>query len=149
VAISAPDRVLTYGELDTDANRLAHFLQARGVGPEVRVGLCLERSAALVIAALAVLKAGGAYLPLDPVAPAERLAFMLRDAAVPVLLTDARLAVTLPTGRWETVALDADAARIACESVAAPVSHATAANLAYVIYTSGSTRPAQGSGDRA
>jgi amino acid adenylation domain-containing protein len=144
VAISVPDRVLTYGELDAAANRLAHFLQARGVGPEVRVGLCLERSAALVIGALAVLKAGGAYLPLDPAAPAERLAFMLRDAAVPVLLTDARLAAILPRGLWETVALDADAARIARESAAVPVSHATAANLAYVIYTSGSTGQPKG-----
>ena len=144
VAISAPDRVLTYGDLDAEANQLAHFLQARGVGPEVRVGLCLERSAVLVIAALAVLKAGGAYLPLDPAAPADRLAFMLRDAAVPVLLTDARLVAGLPIGPWETVALDADATRIARGAVAAPTSRATAASLAYVIYTSGSTGQPKG-----
>jgi amino acid adenylation domain-containing protein len=139
LAVVAPDRTLTYGELDAEANRLANYLRARGVGPEVRVGLCLERSAALIVGALGILKAGGAYVPLDAAYPAERLAFMLQDAGVPVLLTQEKLVAQLPVGPWETVALDADAARIARESPLAPEFTATADNLAYAVYTSGST----------
>jgi acyl-CoA synthetase (AMP-forming)/AMP-acid ligase II/acyl carrier protein len=143
-AVSAPDRALTYRELDREANRLANYLRARGVGPDVRVGLCLERSAALVVGALGVLKAGGAYVPLDPAYPTDRLAFMLHDAGVPVLLTQERLVAQLPTGPWEVVALDADAARIAGESADAPECGAKADTLAYVIYTSGSTGKPKG-----
>src|SRR4051794_26510940 len=144
LAVVAPDRMLTYGELDTEANRLANFLRARGGGPEGRVGLCLERSAALIIGAVGILKAGGAYVPLDAAYPAERLAFMLHDAGVPVLLTQEKLVAQLPAGPWETVALDADAARIGQESSLAPSFTAKADNLAYAIYTSGSTGKPKG-----
>src|SRR5262249_19625449 len=121
------------------ANRLAHHLRALGVGPEARVGVCLDRSPELVVALLAVLKAGAAYLPLDPAYPAERLAFMLADARVPVLLTQARLAGRLPASRAEVVRLDADWPAIAGRPASRPGGGARSANLAYVIYTSGST----------
>src|SRR5919204_4086966 len=112
VALVAPSpaarSVLTYRELDARANQVAHHLRALGVGPDVLVGLCLERSAALVVGALGILKAGGAYVPLDPAYPPERLAFMLHDAQTPVLVTQERLAERLPAGPWQVVALDAD-----------------------------------------
>ena len=100
--------VLTYQALDTWANQVAHRLRALGMGPDILVGLCLERSAALVVGALGILKAGGAYVPLDPAYPPERLAFMLHDAQTPVLVTQQRLAERLPAGPWQVVALDAD-----------------------------------------
>ncbi len=87
---------LTYGELNARANQLAHRLRDLGVGPETVVGLCVERSLEMIIGLLGILKAGGAYLPLDPSYPPERLAFMLADAAAPVLLTQASLADALP-----------------------------------------------------
>lgn len=143
IAVVAPDRTLTYTALDAEANHLANVLRARGIGPEARVALCLGRSAALVVAALGVLKAGGAYLPLDPAAPAERLAFMLRDAAVPIVLTASARVTALPTGPWSVLALD-DAATLAGASDSAPEAGASAASLAYVIYTSGSTGQPKG-----
>ena len=96
VALVHGDRTLTYAELDRLSDRLAHGLARRGVGPDVRVGICAERSPEMVVALLAILKAGGAYVPLDPAYPAERLAYMLADAAVPVLLTQQRLLERLP-----------------------------------------------------
>ena len=91
VALVSEEKQLTYRELNCRANRLAHHLRALGVGPEMLVAICLERSAEMVIALLAILKAGGAYLPLDPAYPKERLAFMMKDARPPVLLTRAGL----------------------------------------------------------
>ena len=87
IAVVFENETLTYGELDRRANRLAHYLRARGVGPETVVGLCLGRSLDLIVGLLGILKAGGAYLPLDPDYPPERLAFMLADAGACVLLT--------------------------------------------------------------
>ncbi|HYR12400.1 MAG TPA: amino acid adenylation domain-containing protein, partial [Longimicrobium sp.] len=130
---------LTYAELDAGANQLAHYLLGLGVGPEVRVGLCVERSPEMVVAVLAVLKAGGAYVPLDPGYPADRLAFMLQDAAVPVLLTHSSLEQRLPAHGARVVRLDVDGSAIAREPAHAPESRVAAQNLAYVIYTSGST----------
>jgi amino acid adenylation domain-containing protein len=130
---------LGYGELNARANRLARYLAGLGVGPEVPVAVCLRRSLDLAVGLLAVLKAGGAYLPLDPDSPRERLAFMLADLGAPVVLTDAECAGALPETAARVVRLDAD--RAAFESLAAddPALAAAPEHLAYVIYTSGST----------
>jgi amino acid adenylation domain-containing protein/FkbH-like protein len=139
VALVSEDRSLSYAELDARSNQLARRLRALGVGPEVRVGLCAERSADLVVAVLGVLKAGGAYLPLDPDYPEERLAFSLEDARAPVLLTQEALLGRVPVGEARVVCLDRDWGDIARES-SAPLDCATRPeNVAYVIYTSGTT----------
>ncbi|HEX7243296.1 MAG TPA: amino acid adenylation domain-containing protein, partial [Longimicrobiaceae bacterium] len=139
VAVVFEGEALSYAELDERANRLAHALRRRGVGPEVRVGLCVERSAEMVVAILGVLKAGGAYVPLDPGYPTERLAFLLEDSAVPVLLTQARLEARLPQHAARVLRLDADWCSIAPEPDHAPARLVSPRNPAYVIYTSGST----------
>jgi amino acid adenylation domain-containing protein len=131
-------RSWTYRRLNESANRLAHRLIRLGVGPDVPVALFLERSAELVVAILAVLKAGGAYLPLETGYPAERLAAMLADAGPPVLLTQAALADRLPGFAGWALAIDGDAPW-AGESAADPPCRAAPENLAYVMYTSGST----------
>ncbi|HEY7510304.1 MAG TPA: amino acid adenylation domain-containing protein, partial [Vicinamibacteria bacterium] len=138
-ALACEGETLSYRELDARANRLAHRLVSLGVGPDVRVGICMERSAEMVVGLLAILKAGGAYVPLDPGYPRERLAFMLEDSAVGVLLTQERLAAALPAHRAAVVAVDAEAAALAVLPAHAPASGVTPAHLAYVIYTSGST----------
>jgi len=130
---------LTYGELDRRANRLAHHLRALGVGPGTLVGLCVERSAATPLALMAIAKAGGAYVPLDPSYPKERLGFMLEDAGVAVLITQAALRERFPAHALAVVDLDADAGRVAARSESRPAGGATPRDLAYVIYTSGST----------
>ena len=112
------DTALTYAELDARANQLAHYLQGLGVGPEVVVGLCVERSLEMVVALLGILKAGGAYLPLDPDYPQDRLAFMLADAGAPVLVTRTALRDRLPAAH--VICLDADAPAIARHPTAAP-----------------------------
>ena len=135
---------LTYGELNARANRLAHHLRSLGVGPEVLVGVCLERSLELVVGLLAILKAGGAYVPLDPSYPAERLAFMLQDTQAPVLLTEQRSLAKLPAYAGHTLCLDRDTARIAQHPETNPPTSSRPTNLAYVIYTSGSTGKPKG-----
>lgn len=139
VAVRCGTERLTYRELDRRANRLARYLRARGARPERLVGVCLPRSADLVVALLAILKSGAAYLPLDPDLPAQRMSFMLADADVPLLLTQRSLADRLPGHGAETVWLDAEAPLVAAlpEDRLPPL--ATPANLAYSIYTSGST----------
>jgi amino acid adenylation domain-containing protein/non-ribosomal peptide synthase protein (TIGR01720 family) len=139
VAVVFEGEPLTYTELDERATRLARRLRALGVGPEVRVGLCLERSPEMVVAILAVLKAGGAYVPVDPSYPADRIGYVLADSGVPVLLTQARLEERLPAHGAHVVRLDAEWAAIARESAERFESGAGADTLAYVIYTSGST----------
>ncbi len=147
VAVAVGGERLTYRELDRRANQLAHYLRARGVGPDVRVGICLERSPHLIVALLGVLKAGGAYVALDPAYPEERLRFLLHDAQVAVLLTDGRLREGLPRGDTAAiVCLDRDLATIARESDEPVESGIAAASLAYVIYTSGSTGTPKGVG---
>ena len=143
-ALVYEDQQLTYGELNARANRLAHHLRSLGVGPEVLVGVCLERSLELVVGLLAILKAGGAYVPLDPSYPAERLAFMLQDTQAPVLLTQQRLLARLPAYAGHTLCLERDAAHIAQHPDTNPPTSATPTNLAYVIYTSGSTGTPKG-----
>ncbi|HEX6908993.1 MAG TPA: amino acid adenylation domain-containing protein, partial [Longimicrobium sp.] len=129
---------LTYRELDARANRLANHLRRRGVGPEVRVGICLERSLELMVGILGVMKAGGAYVPVDPAHPAERIGYVLGDSGVAVVLTQARLAGRVPAGTAR-IEVDAEWPAIAAESARAPETGVTAENLCYVIYTSGST----------
>jgi amino acid adenylation domain-containing protein len=151
-AVATPDAVavmdggeaISYRELDRRANRLGHHLRARGVGPDVVVGLCLERSIDFVVGALGILKAGGAYLPLDPTHPTERLHFMLTDARVPVLVTRQGIAERLVAGAWHTVAVDTDRAEIARQPAHPPKCGVAADCLSYVIYTSGSTGEPKG-----
>ncbi len=138
-AVVSGGEALTYGELESAANRLAHHLRLQGVAPETRVGICLERSLQMVVGVLGVLKAGGAYVPLEPSYPAERLAYMMEDAALSVLLTREGLLGSLPPHGARAVCLDRDAAEIARQSGTAPESGLQPENLAYVIYTSGST----------
>jgi amino acid adenylation domain-containing protein len=144
VALIFKEARVTYGELNGRANRLAVRLRSLGVGPEVRVGICVERSVEMVVAILGTLKAGGAYVPLDPTYPRERLAFMLEDAEVAVLLTQQQRLANLPEHRATVVCLDAEWPAIFSESVDNPESGVTAENLAYVIYTSGSTGQPKG-----
>jgi amino acid adenylation domain-containing protein len=140
VAVMFGDETLTYAELDRRANQLAHSLRRRGAGPETRVALCLERSVDLIVALFGTLKAGAAYLPLDPSHPPDRLAYMLADASAAVLITQERLRARLPVSAGvEVIALDTEWIAIAREAVDAPASGVTAENLCYVIYTSGST----------
>ena len=139
LAVVATDGTLTYDELNRQANRLAHQLRGMGVGPETLVGLCVERSLEMLVGLFGILKAGGAYVPLDPAYPTERLAFILKDAKVPVLLTQTALLDRLPAHDARVVCLDAlpkEVHRASDQSVASGV---TPENLAYVIYTSGST----------
>ncbi|EGK86184.1 amino acid adenylation domain protein [Microcoleus vaginatus FGP-2] len=130
---------LTYRELNHRANQLAHHLQGLGVGPETCVGICVDRSLDILVGLLGILKAGAAYLPLDPAYPQERLTFMLEDAKFPVLLTQQPQVEKLPSHRAKVVCLDTDWEAINRESRENPISSVTADNLAYVMYTSGST----------
>jgi amino acid adenylation domain-containing protein len=139
VALSFEGSQLTYRELNERANRLAHYLRARGVGPDTLVGLCLERSPEMVVAILGIVKAGGAYVPLDPGYPRDRLAFMLEDSAVPVLLTQHRLLPLLDSFAGEVFCLDSDWEEVSRHSAEEPAVELADDNLAYVIYTSGST----------
>ena len=148
---AAPDSVatifenqqLTYQELNAKANQLAHYLQSIGVGAEVMVGLCLERSLDLIIGILGILKAGGAYVPIDPAYPQERIAFMLEDTKLQFVVTQQQCLVSLPENST-TICLDTDWQKIDCQSSHDPDSGVTAENLAYLIYTSGSTGKPKG-----
>ncbi|MFF4604360.1 amino acid adenylation domain-containing protein [Streptomyces sp. NPDC001339] len=136
---------VTYREIEERANRLAHHLVAAGVGPDRTVALCLRRGPDLVTAILAVLKAGGAYVPLDPDYPAERLAFLVREAVAPVLVSNADLVGRVPVAEDTTrILLDTDRARIAERPASRPVTAVTSRDLAYVIFTSGSTGTPKG-----
>ncbi len=143
-AVAFQGSQLTYCQLNDRANQLARRLQALGVGPDTLVGICMERSLELVVGLLGVLKAGGAYVPLDPEYPKERLAFMIEDANLPVLLTQARLLESLPPHQARVIRLDADWPAIAAESPTSAPSAVAARHLAYMIYTSGSTGKPKG-----
>jgi amino acid adenylation domain-containing protein len=144
IALTFEDQNLTYAELNARANQVAHYLRACGVGPEVRVAICMERCLEMVVALLGILKAGGAYVPIDPAYPKERLAFILEDARARVLLTMAPMRERMPEQGVRLVCLDADWESIAGESRDNPPIIAAAGNLAYVIYTSGSTGKPKG-----
>ncbi|HET7463746.1 MAG TPA: amino acid adenylation domain-containing protein, partial [Longimicrobium sp.] len=139
VALSWRGERVTYAELEARANQIANALRRRGVGPEVRVGICLPRTPELVAAMLGVLGAGGAYVPLDPAYPRERLGYMLEDARVTLVLTDSALADRLPHGAAALLLLDRERDAIAAESADAPESGVAPENLSHVIFTSGST----------
>ncbi|MEL7226286.1 MAG: AMP-binding protein, partial [Cyanobacteria bacterium J06576_12] len=139
IAVTFETEQLSYHELNSRANQLARYLQTLGVGPDVLVGIYAERSIAMVVGLLAILKAGGAYVPLDPGYPEARLQFMLEDASVSVLLSQAALVSSLPEHGAQLVCLDHDWPIIAQYSPINIPSVATPENFAYVIYTSGST----------
>ncbi|WP_095143824.1 non-ribosomal peptide synthetase [Pseudomonas sp. Irchel s3b6] len=137
---------LGYAELHAQANRLAHYLRDKGVGPDVCVAIAAERSPQLLIGVLAIIKAGGAYVPLDPDYPAERLAYMLEDSGVTLLLTQSQLLQRLPTAVGVSV-IAMDTLNLDSWSSHAPGLHLQGDNLAYVIYTSGSTGQPKGVGN--
>jgi amino acid adenylation domain-containing protein len=137
IALTAGAQVQTYQELDSQANRVAHYLRSLGVGPDVLVGVCLPRCAEMVVAALGILKAGAAYLPMDPAYPPDRLAFMLQDAQAPALITNRCIAGRLPASGCTIV--DASGPEIDGQPDFAPRIEIMPDDLAYVIYTSGST----------
>ena len=139
IALVFEDERVTYAELNRRANQLAHHLQSFGVGAETLVGICVERSIEMVVSLLGVLKAGGAYVPLDPSYPAQRLAMMLEDSGIKVLLTQQHLLKTLPAHAATIVCVDDDREAIARNSDENPSRYVTSKNLAYVIFTSGST----------
>ncbi len=139
VAVTLADERITYRELNRRANQLAHYLRRKGVGPEVLVGLLMERSLEMVIGMLGILKAGGAYVPLDPSYPVERLAFMCDDAGIQTLVTEERWNQLLIKENLRSLSLDQEWELVAEESAENVTSGATRENLAYVIYTSGST----------
>jgi amino acid adenylation domain-containing protein len=145
VAVVFEDQHLTYRELNRRANQLAHHLRTLGVGPEVLVGVCVERSVEMVVGLLGILKAGGAYVPLDTDYPKERLSFLLKDAQPSVLMTQKCLLEDLPEyEEAQVVCLDTDWEEIAQGGEENPISGARAENLAYAIYTSGSTGAPKG-----
>ncbi|HEU4964901.1 MAG TPA: amino acid adenylation domain-containing protein [Bacilli bacterium] len=144
VAVVFAGAMLTYRELNERANQLAHHLQRLGVGPDKLVGVAMERSLEMVIALYGILKAGGAYVPIDPTYPQDRLAFMLADSQVEVLLTSVHLLDTLPPHQAQVLCLDRDWAEIGRQPTTNPVGGAGEDNLAYMIYTSGSTGTPKG-----
>ncbi|RUR75343.1 non-ribosomal peptide synthetase [Chlorogloeopsis fritschii PCC 9212] len=144
IALIFDNQKLTYRELNERANKLAHYLKTLDVKPEVLVGICMQRSLEMVIGILAIIKAGGAYVPLDPTYPNERLAFMLADAQVSVLLVQPHLVEKIPTHQAQVVCTDSECQQFAVYSPENPISEVTPENLAYVIYTSGSTGKPKG-----
>jgi len=140
IAVTCGEETLSYAALDARANQLARYLQAKGVGPDRLVGICMERGVELGVAVLGVLKAGGAYLPLDPSLPPKRLTYMLEDAAPSVVLTQEKLQAALAPTRAEVISLDSVSRELdALADAPVPKSGQRADQLVYVIYTSGST----------
>lgn len=144
VAVSVEGAALTYAQLNARANKLAHYLIARGVAPDVLVGLSVPRSLEMVVGLLGILKAGGAYIPLDPTYPPERLAFMLEDAGPPLIVTIQPVRETLPPHAAMDVCLDTDGRTISQEAEHAPTNGATPDGVVYALYTSGSTGKPKG-----
>jgi len=139
IVMISQQEVLTYQELNQRANQLAHYLCTRGVGPEIAVGVYMERSVEFVVALLAILKAGGAYVPLDPSTPQERLALVLEEIQAPIVLTHQHLAEYLSVPKPALFCLDTQWEMIAAQPITPPKKRVATSNLAYIIYTSGST----------
>jgi amino acid adenylation domain-containing protein len=139
IALQWGEEKLSYGELNRRANKLAHYLSRRGIGPEVRVGICVDRSVEMIVAILGVLKAGGAYVPLDPSYPADRLQHMISDSGTALLLTMEGPAGAIPQNHTPTIFLDNQWSAIEAELDSNPGVRLSPENLAYIIYTSGST----------
>jgi amino acid adenylation domain-containing protein/non-ribosomal peptide synthase protein (TIGR01720 family) len=144
IAMHCGDVAASYRDLNQAANRLGHHLRSQGVGPEVPVGLCVARAPEMIVGPLAILKAGGIFVPLDPDYPPSRLGFMMADAGICVLLTQQRLAARLPQHNARVVLLDADAPTIEAHPDENPPAQVTAGHGAYVIFTSGSTGQPKG-----
>jgi amino acid adenylation domain-containing protein len=144
IAVVFNNQQLTYRELNRRANQLAHHLQKLGVHSDTLVGICTERSLETIVGLLGILKAGGAYVPLDPSYPQERLAFMVEDTQISILLTQRSQIDTVPNYRGAIVCLDQDGDAIALESADNPSNTTTASHLAYVTFTSGSTGKPKG-----
>ncbi|HEY9837527.1 MAG TPA: AMP-binding protein, partial [Vampirovibrionales bacterium] len=143
-AILCAGASLTYEALNHRANQLAHYLISLGVGPEVLVAICLDRSLEMGVGLLAILKAGGAYLPLDPSYPRDRLGYMLEHSQARFLITDRQLGDSLPPHQAQVISLDQAGAKIATFSTQNPVTPVKPSHLAYVLYTSGSTGQPKG-----
>ncbi|MEH2161477.1 MAG: amino acid adenylation domain-containing protein [Nostoc sp.] len=144
IAVIFEDKQVSYQELNQRANQLAHYLQILNAKPEILVGICVERSLEMIVGLLAILKVGGAYVPLDPAYPSERLALMLEDSQLPILLTQQNLLSKLPKHQAYVVCLDSDEEAITQQSQENLTSLVTDENLSYVIYTSGSTGKPKG-----
>jgi amino acid adenylation domain-containing protein len=139
IAVEFEGRQVTYRELDRRGNQLAHRLRRLGVGPDVLVGIHAERSLAMIVGVIGIMKAGGGYVPLDPTYPPDRLAFMVDDAGIPIIVTEGRLSGSLPPSAAVHVCLDRDGTGFEAESAQRPLVEIDPDNLAYMIYTSGST----------
>jgi amino acid adenylation domain-containing protein/non-ribosomal peptide synthase protein (TIGR01720 family) len=144
IALIFKGEQLTYRELNSKANQLANYLQTLGVKPETLVGICIEPSLEMIVGILGILKAAGAYVPIDPTYPSERIAYMLDDSQLAVLLTQEKLVTSLPQHQAQVICLDSDWKEISTESKSSPITSLTPENLAYVIYTSGSTGKPKG-----
>ena len=144
VALVVEEQEISYGELNERANRLAHYLLELGVAAEMSVGICLERSLDLIVGLLGIIKAGGTYVPLDPEYPLERLAFMLEESKVAILLTDENLADALPSSGAHVICLDVEQDQIANYPATNPANFSDPDSLAYVMFTSGSTGKPKG-----
>ncbi|HLY63884.1 MAG TPA: non-ribosomal peptide synthetase [Terriglobia bacterium] len=137
IALRSGSREITYRELDNRSNRVAHLLRCSGFGSEIRVAICMHRSIDLAVAALGILKSGGAYVPIDPTYPAHRIAILLEDSRAPLVLTQLSLADKLPRGDWKAVVPDEDV--LSAHPATSPAINAKPDDLAYIIFTSGST----------
>ncbi|MDB6037006.1 MAG: amino acid adenylation enzyme/thioester reductase family protein, partial [Verrucomicrobiales bacterium] len=144
IAVEYGKEKLTYAELNLRANQLAHYLHGLGVRKGQLVGLCVERSPSMVVGMLGILKAGAAYVPLDPGYPQERLALMTKDTKMPVLVTEEKSRLQIPSSNLKVVCIDTDRRKIAQHASTAPSEQSSSGDLAYVIYTSGSTGKPKG-----
>ncbi|TCP59139.1 amino acid adenylation domain-containing protein [Tumebacillus sp. BK434] len=139
VAVELSGELLTYRELNERANQVAHRLQTLGAGPDVPIGICMERSFDMIVGLLGILKSGAAYVPLDPTFPSGRLAYLLEDSQVPVLLTQEHLRERLPATQAHVITLDSERESLDAAFTANPARELSSEHMAYIIYTSGST----------